>query len=199
MSKKLITITLIASALLLSGCFGVDNSGGGSSPSDQGQNSNLTKTYNNNQFAFSFPSTWDVIEPKDFTSEIPRETQLNVRNNIKNDTYTANITVVKNDLQLTLSSLDYAKQILNRQKTGLLDYKETKREIIQIQVGGQSTETYYTEFEGRLNQTEPVLKFIQAYAVKDKAGFIIMGSFSTQENSSVIDKIIAAVKSFKVN
>jgi len=199
MSKKLIALTLITPALFFSGCFSVDNSGIPTTNTDQAQGSNLTKTYNNNQYAFSFPTDWDIIEQKDFTSDIPRETQVVVRNNIKNDTFTANINVVRNDLQVTQSSLDYAKQILNRQKTGLLDYKETKREIIQIPIGGQSTETYYTEFEARLNQSEPVTKFVQAYAVKDKAGFIIMGAFSTQENTSVINKVNAAVKSFKVN
>lgn len=199
MSKKLIAIALVVPALFFSGCFSVDNSGGSTTTSAQGQGSNLTKTYNNNQFAFSFPADWDVIEQKDFTSDIPRETQVVVRNNLKNDTFTANVNVVKNDLQATQSSLDYAKEILNRQKTGLLDYKETKREIIQIPVGGQNTETYYTEFEARLNQTDPVTRFFQTYAVKDKAGYIIMGASSTQENTAVIDKVSAAVKSFKVN
>jgi len=184
----------------LSGCFSVDTSGGGTTTTnDQSQPGNLTKVYNNNQFAFSFPADWDVIEQKDFTSDIPRETQVVVRNNIKNDTFTANINVVKNDLQVTQSSLDYAKAVLNRQKTGLLDYKETKREIIQIPVGGQNSETYYVEFEARLNQTDPITKFAQTYAVKDKSGFIIMGAYSSQENTSIIDKVAAAVRSFKVN
>lgn len=197
MSKKFITIAFIIPAILFSGCFSIDT--GGSSTTNGNQGTNLTKSYNNNQLSFSFPADWDIIEQKDFTSDVTRETQVVVRNNLKNDTFTANVNVVKNDLQVTQSSLDYAKQILNRQKTGLLDYRETKREIIQIPVGGQATETYYTEFEARLDQTEPVTKFAQTYAVKDRSGFIIMGTYSTQENTSVIDKVTAAVKSFKVN
>jgi hypothetical protein len=197
MNKKLLSILLIATTLMLSGCFSSDGQTTTSSGTDGNAPDN--KVYQNSQFSLSFPGSWDVIEPKDFTSEIPPETQLVIRNNIKNDTFTANINVVRNDLQLTMSSLDYAKEIINRQRTGLLDYKETKRDIINIQVGGQSEESYYTEFEARLNQTDPVTKFVQTYAVKDKAGFIIMGSYSTQENTTVVDQVNAVVKSFKVN
>lgn len=197
MNKKLLGSLLIGTSLILSGCFGTD---GGSAPlPGPDDNSTQSKSYQNSQFAFSFPGAWDVIEPQDFTSDIPRETQVVARNNIKNDTFTSNVNVVRNDLQVTKSSMDYAKEILNRQRTGLLDYKETKRELLNISVAGQSQETYYTEFEARLNATDPVLKFAQTYAVKDKAGYIIMGTWSLQENSAVIDQIVSTVKSFRVN
>lgn len=195
MSKKILAASIIIPALLFSGCFSV----GDGTTVEQGQTSDLLKTYNNNQFSFTFPGDWDVIEAKDFTTDIPRESQVVVRNNLKNDNFTANLNVVKNDLQTNTSSLDYAQSILNRQKSGLLDYRETKREIIKITAGGQDTETYYTEFQARLNQTDPVTNFIQTYAVKDKSGFIIMGSYAPQENTLVIQKLANSVKSFKVN
>jgi len=200
MPKKIFLSLLIITTIFMGGCFAADQSASTGSTTDNGQNTgNATKTYSNNQFSFSFPAAWDIIEPKDFTSEIPRETLVVVRNNIKNDTFTANINVVMNDLQTSKSSLDYAKEILNRQRTGLLDYKETKREIANVEVGGQNQETYYTEFEARLNQTDPVTKFVQTYAVKDKAGYIIMGAYSLQENTTVTDQVANAVKSFKIN
>ena len=198
MNKKSLSLLLISVSLTLTGCFNSDGGGEGALPGPDA-NANQTGTYQSNQFTFTFPATWDVIEPKDFTSDIPGETQVVVRNNIKNDTFTANINIVKNSLQTGKSSLDYAKEILNRQRTGLLDYKETKREILNGSVGGQSQETYYTEFEARLNATDPVLKFVQTYAVRDNSGYIIMGAWSQQENSAVIDKVIASVKSFRVN
>lgn len=190
-------VIILSILLTLSGCFSLD--GSGSTPTDNNPAGAQSRTYNNNQFSFAFPSSWDVIEPKDFTSDIPRETQVVVRNNIKNDTFTANINIVKNDLQTDKSSLDYAKEILNRQKTGLLDYKETKRELIKLPIGGQDQETYYVEFDARLNATDPVTRFIQTYAVKDRAGFIMMASYSQQENTTVIDQLQKMVKSFRVN
>jgi len=185
--------------LVLGGCFNTDGSTPATPTTNGSTPSTQSKVFNNNLFAFNFPGDWDVIQPKDFTSEVPQETLVVVRNNIKNDTFTANINVVRNALQKDISSLDYAKEILNRQKTGLLDYRETKREILPISIGGQNQETYYVEFEARLNATEPVTKFSQTYAVKDKAGYIIMGSYSIDEQSAVIDKISSVVKSFKVS
>jgi len=191
-------IIAVGCLVVLGGCFNTDTttptiSSNGSTPSSS------SKVFNNNQFAFNFPSDWDVIQPKDFTSEVPQETLVVIRNNIKNDTFTANVNVVRNTLQKDISNLDYAKEILNRQKVGLLDYKETKREIVSITIGGQAQETYFVEFEARLNATEPVTKFIQTYAVKDRAGYIIMGAHSFDEQSAVVDKLSSVIKSFKVS
>ena len=196
-ATKNLIITISLASLLLTGCFSTDTSGtttGGTTTADA-----QSISYNNNQFTFSYPGSWDLIEPKDFTSDVPKETQVVVRNNIKNETFTATVTVVKNPLQLDESSLDYAKEVLNRQKTGLLDYKETKREIINVSAGGQSQETYYVEFDARLNATDPVTRWIQTYAVKDKQGYIIMAGYSGQENSPVIEQLQKVVRSFKVN
>lgn len=196
MKKLFISSIVISTSILLSGCFGTDDAGSIPAPDDT---SNETKTYTSSEFSIKFPASWDVIDPKDFTSEIPPETVVALRNNIKNDTYTANINIVKNSLQTSKSSLDYAKEILNRQKTGLLDYKETKREIVKIIVSGQPQETYYTEFEARLNQTDPIIKFVQTYAVKDRAGYIAMGAYSMQENSVVSEQVKTSVKTLNIN
>lgn len=199
MSKKIFAAGII-SLTLLSSCFSVDNTSSGTTSTGGTTTTDQTAvTYNNNQFSISYPGNWDLIEPKDFTSDIPKETQVVVRNNIKNETFTANVDVVKNDLQVDETSLDYAKEILNRQKTGLLDYKETKRDLNTISAGGQGQETYYVEFDARLNATDPVTRFIQTYAVKNKQGYIIMASYSTQETSPIIDQLQKVIKSFKVN
>lgn len=195
MKTKIATILLFGATLALGGCF----SDGGSGPMPAPDTAGKTSTYQSTQFTLSFPAGWDVIESKDFTSEIPRETVLVIRNNIKNDTFTANVNVVKNDLQTGTNSLDYAKEVLNRQRTGLLDYKETKREIISVPVGGQGQESYYTEFEARLNATDPVLKFAQIYAASGNSGYIVMGAWSMQENSTIVEQVVNTVKSFRVN
>lgn len=196
MKKTILFLSIILTTTFLGGCFSFED--GNSAEGTQSQNNDLTKTYSNNQFSFTYPQEWDLIERKDFTSEIPAETQVVVRNNLKNDSFTANINIVKNNIQNEKSTLDYAKEVLNRQKTGLLDYKETKREIIKISIGGSDQETYYTEFEARLNSTEPITKFFQTYGVKGQNGFVIMGASSTQENSSTINKLQKAVLSFKI-
>lgn len=194
MFKKFLAIGII-SLTLLTGCFSTDTS---TTPTPD-QSNPANKTYNNNQFSFSYPGNWDLIDPKAFTSDIPAETQVVIRNNIKNETFTANVNVVKTDLQIEKTSLDYAKEILNRQKTGLLDYQETKRDLVKINIGGQPQDTYYVEFNARLNATDPVTRFIQTYAVKNRQGYIIMAAASQQETTNIIDQLENIVKSFQVN
>lgn len=197
MNKKLI-ISLALASLAFTGCLSFDG-GGTDTNNNQGLPTDSSKNYDNGQVSLQYPSNWELIEPKDFTSEIPKETQVVIRNNIKNENFTANINVVKNDLQVEKSALDYAKEVLNRQKTGLLDYKETKREIITAVMGGSSQETYYVEFEARLNPSDPITKHFQTYGVKGQFGYIILGSASTAENSAVLDVLQTVVKGFKVN
>ncbi len=186
------------SSLLLSGCLSTSDSGG-SGPKQEDNTYQQTLKYINNQFSFNFPEKWDLIEPKDFTSEIPQETQVVVRNNIKNETFTANVNIVRNPLQENQSSLDYAKAILNRQQTGLLDYTETKRELVNINIGGKQEETYYIEFNARLNATDPINKFAQSFGVKDKNGYIILASYSPEESSYNVEQLKKIIQSFSIN
>lgn len=196
--KNLIVSTLLASSLLLSGCL---SPGPQTAQPDPNQPiSTETRVYNNNEFSLNFPADWDIIQPKDFTSDIPAETQVVIRNNIKNEDFTANINIIKHSFQSAAkNSLDYGQEILNRQKSGLLNYRETKKEIVKRTISGQTIDTYVVEFEAKLNQTDPILKFIQTFATKGNNGYTALGSYSTQENSLVMNQVMETVKSFQVN
>lgn len=190
--------TLLLTGILLSGCLSLDggNSGGGNNNSNQALQQ--SKSYNNGQFEISYPENWDVIEPKNFTSDIPPETKVVIRNNIKNENFTANVNIVQNSLQKDKSSLDYAKEVLNRQKTGLLDYKETKRDLVKINIGGSEQESYYVEFDARLNPGDPITRFAQTYGVKGSNAYIALAAHAQEESTAVIDQLHKMIKSFQV-
>lgn len=196
--KKLLIPTLLLSSLLLGGCLNPGPSTTNQPPTNQ-DTSTETRVYNNNEFSISFPASWDIIQPKDFTSDIPSETQVVLRNNLKNEDFTANINVIKHSFQTAKNSLDYGQEILNRQKNGLLNYRETKKEIVKRSIGGQSVDTYVVEFEAKLNQTDPILKFVQTFATKDNNGYTALGSYSQLENTIVINQVNQTIQSFQVN
>jgi hypothetical protein len=197
--KKLILPVLLFSSLLFAGCLNPGPSTNNQPPANQ-ENSTETRVFNNNEFSLNFPASWDVIQAKDFTSDIPSETQVVIRNNIKNEDFTANINVIKHSFQNSAkNSLDYGQEILNRQKSGLLNYRETKKEIVKRNIGGQQVDTYLVEFEAKLNQTDPILKFVQTFATKDNNGYTALGSYSQLENSIVINQVNQTVQSFQVN
>lgn len=196
---KVLSPTLIfLSVLTLTACFGPGDNTVIPDASSSGSPSEELKAYDNGEVFFTFPSNWDVIQPKDFTSEIPEATQVVVRNNIKNETFTANVNIVRNQLQQEISTLDYAKEVITRQQSGLIDYRETSRDLVSINIGSTPVESYLVEFEARLNATDPPLNFIQTFAVSGTNGYIILGATSLQEQSTVVNSVSNIVQSFKL-
>lgn len=80
---------MVSGLLMLSGCF---NFGGST---DTPAVDEKSKIYENTVFTITIPKDWDVIEKDDFTSEVPEETQVVFRNNVKNETFTSNVAVIR--------------------------------------------------------------------------------------------------------
>jgi len=103
--KKLLLLLLIP--FILTGCFGGDDSsttGGFANPN--------YNTYDNTAFTISYPKDWEVIDSKSFTSNVPAETLIDFRNNIKNEIFTANTNISQSKLPLEITSADFGKSTL---------------------------------------------------------------------------------------
>jgi hypothetical protein len=191
---KILSVALSAILFLsLGGCFNLGGSQTTQKPVDE-----RSKVYETNEFTITVPKTWEVIEKKDFTSDVPAETVVVFRNNVKNETFTANMVIVKNTLQEPIATLEYAKMVLNRQKSGLYDYKESRRDETKITIGGNEDPTFFTLFEAKKSTEENSVRYLQTYGIKGKSAYIVTGAVSTQENDSVVKDIENMVKSFKL-
>lgn len=193
--KKLALGLMLLTPFVLAGCF---NLGGGTTTTPKVTTDERFRTLDDPAFKIVIPREWDVIEKKDFTSEVPQETLLVLRNNVKNEDFTANANVVRRDLQTTKETLEYAKEVINREKTGLYNYKELQRNTVKILIGDKSVDTYSISFEGAKDPASPVLRFFQTYAVKDKFAYIVTGAVSTKENDNNIKTVQDIVKSFSL-
>jgi len=191
-TKTLFGIALVTFTLLaLSGC--------GSSTAPKTPTANeQSRIIDNPEYTMTIPREWDVIESKDFTSDVPQETQLVVRNNVKNETFTANVNIIRRNLQTTQETLDFAKSVINRQQTGLLNYKEDKRDVSKMTIGSKQVDSYVVTFEGKKDAQSDQLKFVQTYAVKGTFGYIVSGSYSLQETSDNMNTVETIVKSFSL-
>ena len=201
MKNKTLVSTILSVSLILipvstlSGCL---NLGSNKSTTTTSTDS-LTKVYNTNEFSIKIPKDWEIIEKKDFTSAVPAETQVVFRNNVKNETFTGNLNIVKKALQEDLDTTEFAKQVFNRQKSGLIDYKEIRRDDIKLTIGGKETTTYFIVYEARRNADEKVIRFLQSYGVKNKSAFIITGAINPKDTDTVAQNIETAIKSFQIN
>jgi len=191
-TKKLLTFSIITlTALSLAGC-------GNSNAPKVAPGDSQSRIIDNPEFTMTIPKEWDVIESKDFTSDVPPETALVVRNNVKNEDFTANVNIIRRNLQNTQVTLDYAKEVINRQKSGLINYKESKRDSDKLTIGTTQTDDYLVSFEGKKDASSDLIEFYQTYAVKGNFAYIITGSYSPKETGDNINAVQAIVKSFAV-
>lgn len=192
-SKKVFVVGMLTlTTLLLGGCFNFS-----------GTNSNKTvvtdeknRSIENAEFSVKLPREWDVIEPKDFTTIVPKETVMVFRNNVKNEDFTANVNLVRNPLQQTKETLEYAKEVINREKTSLYNFKEIKRDLAQIQIGDKKVDSYLITFEGKKTPEANTARFIQIMAVKGTNAYIMTGAYSLQETGANITAVEDILKSF---
>lgn len=181
----------------LSGCFSLD----GNSSAQNGDERSVdeqSKVYETQDYSAILPKDWQVIEKDEFTSDIPPETQVVFRNNVKNETFTATVTVVAKSLLEPVSSLEYGKLVHNRESTGLIDFKETQKDTVRIKIGDQEIETLFRVYEGRKAPNESLIRYYETYAVKDNKAYIIAGGVHPRENENVIQTVQNIVKSFQL-
>ncbi|MFA5829141.1 MAG: hypothetical protein WC843_01455 [Candidatus Gracilibacteria bacterium] len=193
-SNKALTCLFVLTLTSFTGCF---NFGGGST-NPTVTTSDQTRKIDDPKYAFTaiIPREWDIIEAKDFTKDVPQETQLVLRNNVKNEDFTANVNVVHHVLQTTRETLEYAKQVINAEKTGLYNYQESKRDTFQIPIADKKADTYVTYFVGAKEPSSDVITFIQTFAVKGTDAYIITGSYSPKESQINVKAVESIVKSF---
>ncbi len=189
---------LVTSILVISGCFNFGSNPGTTTSKPTANDRIRTIDDLKYDFTIQLPREWDVIEKKDFTADVPPETVVVFRNNIKNEDFTANVSIIRTELQTPKETLEYAKEVINRQKNGLYNYKETKRDLVKIQIGDKNVDTYLTYFEAKKDPGNDVVKFMQTYAVKNNAAYIALGAMSTKENDNNAKTVEDIIKSWKL-
>jgi hypothetical protein len=195
-SNKLPVLAIATlSIFVLGGCF---NFGGSSPVSGTKTVDERSKLYDTNDFSAVIPKDWEIISKAEFTAGVPEETEVVFRNNVKNEDFTANVNIVKNNLQEPISTVEYAKRVGNRQNTGLYNYKESKNDPIKISIGDKEVDSFYRLFEAQKGPDEKLVRYMQIYGVKGDSAYIITGAVSPKENDAVIKTIEDIVKSFKL-
>lgn len=183
---------LLITTFSLTACI---NLGGGSSTkTDDTRN----KTYENSEFSIVIPKDWEIIEKKDFTSDVPDVTMVVFRNNVKNDTFTANVNIVRNSLQENTNTSEYAKMVYNRQKSGLYDFNELKREDIKLKIGSKEEPSTFLSFQAKKATDQLDVKYLQTYLAKNNFAYIVTGAVSPKENDVTVQTIESIVKSFQL-
>lgn len=191
--------TIITGLMLLlsfSGCFSFG--GTGDNTSTERAQDDVSKIYETNEYSIILPKDWEIIERADFTADIPRETDVVFRSNVKNETFTPTVAVVKKELLEPVTSLEYGKLVHNRQNLGLVDFNEISQSVIRVKVGDEEVETLFRIYEGRKAPDERMIRYQESYFVKGNNAYIVVGGTHPRETDTNIQTVERIVKSFQL-
>ena len=182
--RRTFIFSVITISILLSGCLG------------EAENSNADKkiegfhAYATDEFKLQIPDEWEVLTPVNFKSDTPKNTLVAFRNNIRNEKFTSNVAIIKNELTADISTLDYAKNLLQKVKNEIFEFKE-------VQVSDHA-DGLFIYFEGKEVPTGDLKRFVQVAGVKGKTAYIAIGAFLTSDSEDTAKKIEEMIKSFEV-
>ena len=182
--KKLATIGIISSILFV-GCGGSSTTTTSTAiPVKEGN-----VVYDGGTFSLQVPKSWETIDKTSFNSNVPEETIIGFRNNIKSDLFTANINIAQKELASADTTVkDFAKSSLEVLKNNLIGY--------QLLNEKDNKTSYFTEFEGKKSASEQIIHFRQLYMIQNSTAYTITGSYLTNEDGSVVTAIGDMLDSF---
>ena len=191
MKKGLLILIALVMPLLLTAC------GSGDEEKNSDAASNL-KLFETEEASMKYPSNFEILTPKDFTVEVPVGTVVAFRNTVRNDEFTANISVVKVHLPEEKTSLDYAKGLLAKHARELVNFKEIKRTDTKIKTGIGEFDSLFMYFSGKEKPDGDNLEFLQTSVVKVKTAYIVTGAFLPGEDEGVKKIIEESINTFEV-
>lgn len=190
MKKRFLLALLLTLPILLSACGSSEDE----TPSEPSSN---LKIFENEEISIKYPTDWEIILPKDFTVEVPVGTIVAFRNSVRNDAFTANISIVKNNLPAERASIDYAKGLIQKHAKELLNYKELGRNEVKISTGVGEFDTLVTHFSGKENDDADTKEFLQASVVELKTAYIVTGAYLLGEDEGVKKIIEQSINTFR--
>lgn len=185
MKKILILLFIIGILLFTAGCFGSVKE---YKPEFEGQK------FETEEISIFVPDEFENVET--FDSSYPQETIVGFKNKEKTDNFNANVNVIKIAVSESLSAESLAKQKIKTHESSLEEFKKLAEKEIELKIGEKNQKTILYLFEGKVKTVGKKLKFLQTFAVGEKNGFIITGTFAATEKEEVVKKIEGMLKSF---
>jgi hypothetical protein len=187
--KNLKALSIIAIIpLLMTGCFG-----SGSDTTSGTQTTDSTKKlYETTDFSIEIPQDWEILERADLRPNIPQETVVAFRNNIKSDIFTANVNISMETVGETVNSSDYAKNSKISAQKNLVSFEEISSQSYN---NGTTTGTIL-EFSGKKTSSDPIVKFQNLYIVNNGSAYTITGAYLPAEDETIVKNIGEMINSF---
>jgi len=152
--------------------------------------------YQGQDFTIAVPDRWEVISKSDFTSNFPEDVVVAFRNNVKNEIFTANMTIAIQTLPEDIPSQDFGINSIKKQKEYILEFKDTRYSAQDLIYKDTKIPTYFVQSEGKKSGADPLIKFAQLFVVYNKKAYTITAAYLPTEDESVVNAINEMINSF---
>jgi hypothetical protein len=177
----------------MAGCGGTTpatgNPTGGSSRAD-------FLLYDGAAFTIGYQKDWEKIEKANFTSNVPAETMVAFRNNLKNEIFTANVNISQTAIPADVTAVDFGKSSLLKAKEGLVAFVELSKEDFAFKYKDKTIATIISGFEGKKSPSDPIIRFKQLYVVNNGFGYVVTAAYLPGEDESVVKMTDEMLHSF---
>lgn len=188
--NKITSLSFIG-LLVLTGCFG------SSEPLSEKTIEGF-HLYQTEVFSIQVPDGWETLTRTDFGSQVPPNTLVVFRDNVRNPIFVANVAVLKNTLGGETNSLDYAKALRDKLEGQLNSYREIAADEEDILIAGNETPSLFIAGEGRETPEDDLKHFFQFSGVKGTEAYVALGSMLETSSEDLQKKAETMVKSFAV-
>jgi len=142
--------------------------------------------YDGPTFTIGYQKDWEKIEKTSFTSNVPAETMVAFRNNLKNEIFTANVNISQATIPAEITAVDFGKSTLLKSKESLVAFKELSKEDLAFKYKDKTITTLISGFEGKKSPSDPIITFKQLYVVNNGFGYVITAAYLSTEDESVV-------------
>lgn len=192
MFRKNLLVIGLATILGLTGCFG-----GGDEEGSNQEIAGSKRIYETDNFALAVPLEWEVVEPEQFTSNVPSGTAVVFVNDVKSDRFTANLNVLRtNFTEENINRGDFAISSVEQARSTLTSFSEGNIEEIEISFGEESIPGYISTFSGKRNATDPVIQWRQMTTIANGTGYTVSAAYISDENENVVKQLNEMLNSF---
>ena len=189
--KKILSLILGVS-FVLSGCGSSSDTTEDKKVADAANET----VYETASFYIQVLKDWETIEKNNFTSNVPEQTVVGFRNNIKSDIFTANLNIAQKVVEETLGVKDFAKSSMAIIKTSLIGFEQINEGEDKMEYGKDGLVTYRLEFEGKKSASEPIIHFKQLYVVNGGIGYTVTSARQQNEDEPVVNALDEMLNSF---
>jgi len=184
-------------AILLSLSLFISSCGGEESELPDGETADQLQ-YETETFGILFPQDWEILEGRNLTSEVPLETVVNFRNNLRNEVHTANVNISITNLESDIGLGDFVASTLNNAKNTLVEFSEISAEETSVSTANDNISGTVLEFEGRKDALSNPLIFKQLLTINNGTGYAVTASYLPNEDQTVIIWISEMLNSFSL-